>query len=65
MIFHEYQFLILICFATHGWPVSFRKVRGLIVFFSILEVHYCAPGDSGLAREQLIGKLLGFCPDLI
>jgi hypothetical protein len=32
---------------------------------SILEVHYCAPGDSGLAREQLIGKLLGFCPDLI
>jgi hypothetical protein len=33
--------------------------------FSLLEVHYCAPGNSRLAREQLIRKLLGFCPDLI
>ena len=45
--------------------VSFRKVRGLIVFFPFLKFHDCAPGNSGLAREQLGRKLLRFCPDLI
>ena len=32
---------------------------------SLLEVYYCAPSNSGLAREQVIRKLLRFCPDLI
>jgi len=33
--------------------------------FSLLEVHDCAPGNSGLAREQLIRELPRLCPDLI
>jgi hypothetical protein len=32
---------------------------------SLLEVHDCGPGNSGLAREQLIRKLLRFCPDSV
>ncbi len=32
--------------------------------FSILEVPYCALGKSGLARQQLRGKLFCFRPDL-
>jgi hypothetical protein len=31
--------------------VSFRKVRGLIVVFTVLEVSYCALGNCGLAGE--------------
>ena len=33
--------------------------------FSLLEVYYRAPGNSRLARKQLIRKLLRFCPHLI
>jgi hypothetical protein len=32
---------------------------------SLLEVHDCGLGNSGLAREMLRVKLLRFCPDLI
>jgi hypothetical protein len=32
---------------------------------SFLEVDYCAPGNSGLAGEQPIRKLLRLHPDLI
>ena len=45
--------------------VSFRKVRGLMVFFPFLKFMIAHSGNSGLAREQLIRKLLRFCPDLI
>jgi hypothetical protein len=47
--------------------VSFRSTRldGVDGVFSLLEVPYCALGNSGLAREQLVRKLLRFCPDLI
>ena len=33
--------------------------------FSFLEISDSAFGNSGLAREQLSGKLFCFCPDLI
>lgn len=33
--------------------------------FSLLEVYDCAPGNTGLTRQQLVGKLLRFCPDEI
>jgi len=45
--------------------VSFRRVRGLDRVSSLLEVHDCAPGNSGLAREQPMGKLPRFCPVLM
>ena len=46
-------------------PCQFSEISRANRIFPFLEISYCALGDSGLAIEQLRGKLFRLCPNLV
>jgi hypothetical protein len=46
-------------------PYELSERTGPNRISSFLKVSYCALGDSGLAIEQLRGKLFRLCPNLV
>jgi hypothetical protein len=61
----SFQLLNAFVFQVMDRPCQVSQSTRLDGIFSFLEVYYCAPGHSRLAREQFIRKFLRLRPDLI